>query len=101
MGEEAIEKHKIIDEKPLEEDIEETKGIAILIGVEAGQEIDSFHIILEEMIEVALGQDQVQEQVPIETEKDASSEGNMIICKGLSKCNSDRKGSDRTNAANA
>ena len=31
------------------------------------------------MTEVVLGQDQVTEQVPIETELDASGVGNMII----------------------
>ena len=59
LGEETLEEHKIIEDKPLEMDIEETIGIVLLIGEEAGQEIDNFQIILGGMIEVALGQDQV------------------------------------------
>ena len=50
-----------------------------MIRDEAGQEIDNFQIILGGMTEVVLGQDQVPEQVPIETELDASSVGNMMI----------------------
>ena len=34
--EETSEEHKIIEDKPLEGNIEETMGIVILIGVEAG-----------------------------------------------------------------
>ena len=77
--EETTQEHKIIEDKPSEEDIEETTGIVILIGIEAGQEIDNFQVILGGMTEVVLGQDLVYEQVPIETELDASSVGNMII----------------------
>ena len=79
LGEETIEEHKIIENKPLEGNIEVSMEMVILIGVEAGQEIDNVQIILGGMIEVALGKDQVLEQVLIETELDASSVGNMII----------------------
>ena len=41
--------------------------------------MDNFQIIVGGMIDVALGKVQVQEQVPIMTELDASSVGNMII----------------------
>ena len=47
--------------------------------VEASQVIDNFQAIFIGMIEELLNQDQVQEQVPIGTELDASSVGNMII----------------------
>ena len=60
--------YRIIEDKPLEGNIEVAMGIIILIGVEASQEIGNFPMILGEMIEEALGQDPVQEQVPIETE---------------------------------
>ena len=50
-----------------------------MIGIEAGQEVDNFQIILEGMIEVVLGQDQVQEQVSIETELDTLNVGNTTI----------------------
>ena len=42
LREETVEEAKIIDVKPLEGNIEVTTGIIILIGVEAGQEIDNF-----------------------------------------------------------
>ena len=53
--------------------------IVILIGVETGQEIHNIQPSLGRMIEGALDQDLVLEQVPIETELDASSVGYMII----------------------
>ena len=61
LGEETIEDHKIIEDQPLEGNIEEMMGIVILIGVETGLEIDNFQVILGGMIEVALCQDQVVE----------------------------------------
>ena len=45
-------------------------GIVSLIGVEAGQEIDNFQVILGGMTEVVLGQQQCEEQTPIEEELD-------------------------------
>ena len=60
LVEETIEKHKII--------VAKYRGIVILIGVEVGEEIDNVQIILSGMIEVVLGQDQVQEQILIEIE---------------------------------
>ena len=79
LGEETLEEHKIIEGKHLEGNIEVTMGMVTLRGVEAGQEIDNILVILGGMIEVALCDDQAQVQVPIETELDASSVGNMII----------------------
>ena len=49
-----------------------------MIEVVAGPENDIIQVTLAGMIEVAVGQDQVLEQVPIEIELDASSVGNMI-----------------------
>ena len=79
LGEETIDEHGITEDRLLEGNIEVTMGIVILIRVEAGQEIENFQVILGWMIEVALGQDQVLEQVPIETELDVSSVRNTII----------------------
>ena len=42
LGEETIHEHKIIEDKLLEGNIQETRGIIILIGVEVGQDVDSF-----------------------------------------------------------
>ena len=54
--------------------------------VEVGLGTDDIQVILVEMIEVVVGQDQVQEPVLIETELDALSVGNMnILLKRLSK----------------
>ena len=60
-------------------DIEATLGMIVLEEVEEGLEKDSIHVTLGEMIEAAVDQDQVQEQVPIEIESDALSVGSMII----------------------
>ena len=79
LEEVTLEMHKIIERKPLEEDLEETTGIVILIGIEASQEIGNIQVILGRRIEVVLGEDQVLKQVPIETELDFSSVRNMII----------------------
>ena len=59
LGEEIIKQHKITAVKPLEGNIEVTMWIVILMGVEAGHEIDNIQVILRGMIEVVLGQDKI------------------------------------------
>ena len=78
LGEETLEELKIIENKPSEEDRGNDRN-SHLIGVEAGQEVDNFQVILGGMTEAILGKDHVQEEVPIETKLDISSVGNMII----------------------
>ena len=79
LGEQTIEENRIIEDKPLEEDIEGTTRIVSLIGIETGQEIDTFQIILGGIIAGVIGQDQGLKQVPREPELDALRVGNMII----------------------
>ena len=68
LGDEILEKHKIIEVKILEADVEVALGTVILIEVGVGLEKDNFHVTLGEMIEEVLGQDQDLEQVLIDTE---------------------------------
>ena len=79
LGEETIEEHKMIKNKLLDRNIEVTMVLVILIGIEAGQKMNNVQVILEGMVEVTLGEDQVLEKVAIETKLDASNAGNMII----------------------
>ena len=61
-------------------EIEETsRTIADLIGVEVGQDIDSFWKTLDERTQVAVGQNQDQWQVQIEMELNVSDAESMII----------------------
>ena len=50
-----------------------------MTGIEVGQGIDSFQESSEERTELAVGHDQHQGQVQIETELDVSDEKKMII----------------------
>ena len=70
---------RIIEIKIIQGDIEENIETRIIKEVEVGLGIDSIPIILEGMIEVMVGLDQVQELVPIEIELDAINVGNIII----------------------
>ena len=60
-------------------DTEEIVEMKIMKEIEVGLKIDDIQIIPEGMIEVVVGEDQVQEPVPIEIELDAINVGNMII----------------------
>ena len=62
----------------IEMDTEEIIEMIIMKEVEVGLGIDSIPIILEGVIEIIVGLDQVQELVPIEIELDAINVGNMI-----------------------
>ena len=79
LEETILEKHKITEVKLLEVEIGGIIKMTMLEEVEVGLGTDNIQVILAEMIEVVVGQDQVQEPVVIETELDALSEGNMII----------------------
>ena len=60
LGEEILEKHKIIEVKILEVDIEVITEMKILKEVEIGLEKDNIQVILEGMIKaVVVDQDQV------------------------------------------
>ena len=78
LGNEILEIHKIATVKTLEVDIEVALGVTILEDVKVGLEKDSIHVTLGGMIEVAVDQDEVQVQLPIEIELDALNEGSMI-----------------------
>ena len=77
LGQQILEKGKTTEVKILEEDIEVASGTVILIEIGVGLEKENFQVILGEIIKVAVGQDQVLEQVPIEIELDVSNLGNM------------------------
>ena len=65
----GIIQEEILDTEILGEDTEETLGIiVILTGIEVDPETDNFQKTTEEMTVVAVGQDQNQEQLLIETE---------------------------------
>ena len=79
LGKEIIKEHRIIEDKPLEKDYRGNHGNS---NFDKGRSRSRERQLLGNLrrnIEVALGQDQFQEQVPIETELDALSVGNMII----------------------
>ena len=78
LGETISEICKVIEVKISEADIEEI--VEMTTSEEVGLEKDNIQIILIEVTEVVVGLDQVQESVLIETEVDALSVGNMIIC---------------------
>ena len=48
-----------------------------MIDVGVGPEKDNFQVTLGELVEVAVGQDQVLEQVPLQKQLDVSIVGNM------------------------
>ena len=73
----------------------------ILEEVEVGLDKDSIWVPLEEMIEAAVDQDQIQEQVLIEIESDALSVGNIITLQRLSRYIRYRKRAVIADAANA
>ena len=73
LGEEILEKPKSIEVKILEEDINVALGTVNMIEVGVGLEKDNFWVTLGEMIEVAVCQDQVLEQVPIDIDLDVSN----------------------------
>ena len=79
LGKDILEGCKIIEVKILEVDIEVTLEMTTLVEVEVGLEKDSTQVTSEEMREVAIGQDQDQEQVLKEIGLDALSVGNTII----------------------
>ena len=80
IGETILERHKIIEVKTLDVDIEIIIiEMTTLEEVEVGLRKNNNQVILAEIIEVIAGQDQVQEPVLIETELDVLSVGNMII----------------------
>ena len=63
----------------MEVDTEEIIEMIILKEVEVGLGIEIILIMLEGMIELIVGLDQVRELVPIKIELDAINVGNMII----------------------
>ena len=63
----------------IEVEIEEIIEMIIMKEVEVGLGRDSVLLILEGMIEVIVGLDQLQELVPIEIESDVINVGNMMI----------------------
>ena len=81
LGEKMLEKCKIIEVKTLGLDMEIIIIIemAVLEEIEVGVRKDNIQVILAEMIEVIVGQDQVQEPLLTETELDVLSVGNIII----------------------
>ena len=80
LGKTISEKHKIIEVKILEVDIEVIIETTTSEKVELGVGKDNIQVILAEMIEaVVVGQDQVQEPVLTETELDVLGVENMII----------------------
>ena len=63
-----------------------------MIEVEVDQEKDNFWVTLGEMIEVAVYEDQVLEQVPIEIELEVLSVGNMTtLLKIAQTCHRQKK----------
>ena len=100
FGEEISEKHKTTEVNILEEDKELTQGAVILREVKVGQVKDDFQVTLEEMIEVAVDQDQVLEQVPIEIELDASIVENMTTLPKIVQTCQRQKWSDRSDQTN-
>ena len=78
-SEETIsEKCKITEDKIIEVDAERILEMIILEEVGVCLKTDNIHTILEGIIEVVVGLDQVQELAPIDIELDAISVGNMI-----------------------
>ena len=81
LEETILDNCKITEVRILEVDIEEITETITLEEVEVGLRTDNIQVILTKITEVVvLGQAQIQEVVPIETEVDALSVGNMIIC---------------------
>ena len=77
---------KILREEISEEEAEKILGTTTdLTGVGEGQETGLFHETLGEMIEVAVVQDQVKGQVPIETRLNISDAENMITLLRISQ----------------
>ena len=80
LDEIILEKHEITENRILEVDTEGIIEMIILEEVGVGLGKDNIQIILEGMIKAAVGLDQAQGLVPVETELDGISEvGNMII----------------------
>ena len=69
---------RITQDKIIEVDIEEIIEMIIMTQAKEGLGIDNI-LIIEGMIEVTVGLDQVQEPVPIEIELDVINAGNAII----------------------
>ena len=53
--------------------------MTVLQEVEVGLKIDSIQVTVGGMVEAAVDQDQVQEQIPIEIELDSFNVGSMLI----------------------
>ena len=80
LGEETLEKPKIIEVKILEVDIEVTIEMKTLEEVEVDLEKDNIQEILEGMIRaIVVGHDQVSEPVLIGIQLDVLNVGSMII----------------------
>ena len=101
LGMETLEECKIMEVRILEVDIEVILGVIILQEVEVGLEKDSIQVTLGEMIEAAIDQDLVQDQVSVELESDALSVRSMDICQRLSKYLRYRTRTVRVDTANA
>ena len=91
-GEEILQKHKTTEVKILEEDIVVAPGIVIFIEVGVSLEKDNFWVTVGEMIEVAVDQDKVLKQVPIEIELYVSNVANMTtLPKIVQTCQTQKK----------
>ena len=90
---------KIIEVRILEVDIEVTLGVINLEEVEVGLGKDSSQAILGEITEAVVDLDQIQEQVPIEVELDASSVDHFAKdCLNISYTEKRTVGADTSNA---
>ena len=97
LGEIILQKHKIIEVRILEDDIEVIIEMITLEEVEVGLGKGDIQVILAEMIEVVIGQDQIQEPVLTETELDILSVGSMIILLRTAQIYKEKKSQNKYN----
>ena len=98
LGEKILEKHKIIDVRILEVDVEVITEMITLKEVGVGLGKHNIQVILEGMTEaVAVGLDQVQEPILTEIGLDVLNVGNRIILLKTVKSHKQKKSQNRYN----